>query len=82
MASITIRDLDDETKARLRVRAAHHRRSMEAEARAILRDSLSRTPARPLNLAEAIRRRFGKVGGVDLKLPVRAPMRKPPTPRR
>ena len=82
MASITIRDLDDDTKARLRVRAAHHRRSMEAEARAILRDSLTRTRARPLNLADAIRRRFRKAGGVDLKLPTREPMRKPPIPRR
>ena len=82
MASITIRDLDDDTKSRLRVRAAHHHRSMEAEARAILRDSLTGTPARAVNLADAIRRRFGKTGGVDLKLPRREPIRKPPSPRK
>jgi hypothetical protein len=34
------------------------------------------------NLAEAIRRRFGPIGGVDLELPSREPMRKPPKPRR
>jgi plasmid stability protein len=32
--SLTIRKLDEQTKARLRVRAAHHQRSMEDEARA------------------------------------------------
>jgi plasmid stability protein len=36
MAMITIRDLDDEVKRGLRVRAAMNGRSMEAEARAIL----------------------------------------------
>lgn len=41
MATLTIRDLDDEVKARLRVRAAHNGRSMEAEARAILRTALT-----------------------------------------
>jgi len=41
MASITIRNLDEQTKSRLRVRAAHHKRSMEEEARHILRASLA-----------------------------------------
>ena len=36
MATITIRNLDDEVKRKLRLRAARHDRSMEAEARAIL----------------------------------------------
>jgi plasmid stability protein len=31
MASITIRDIDERCKARLRVQAAHHGRSMEEE---------------------------------------------------
>ena len=46
MASITIRDIDERLKTRLRVRAAHHGRSMEEEARDILRSALStaRTP--------------------------------------
>ena len=40
MASITIRNLDDPIKKRLRIRAAHHGRSMEEEARSILRAAL------------------------------------------
>ncbi len=43
MASITIRTLDDDVKTRLRVRAAEHHRSMEEEARLILRDAVGRT---------------------------------------
>ena len=44
MASITIRNLDDEVKTRLRVRAAGNGRSMEEEARQILRKAVGRTP--------------------------------------
>jgi plasmid stability protein len=80
MASITIRKLDDQTKARLRVRAAHHRRSMEEEARNILRAALAEDAATPRNLADAIRRRFRPLGGIDLRLPAREPMREPPKP--
>jgi plasmid stability protein len=80
VASITIRNLDDQTKARLRVRAAHHRRSMEDEARNILRAALIEEPTAPGNLAEAIRRRFEPLGGVDLPLPPREAMRPPPKP--
>jgi plasmid stability protein len=81
MASITIRDLDENTKERLRVRAAHHKRSMEEEARNILRAALSEEEATGTNLAEAIRRRFRALGGVDLRLPQREAMREPPEPR-
>lgn len=80
MASITIRKLDEQTKARLRVRAAHRQRSMEDEARNILRAALAEEVYTPRNLAEAIRRRFRPLGGVDLRLPVRQPMREPPKP--
>ena len=80
MASITIRKLDERTKARLRVRAAHHQRSMEEEARNILRAALAEDPATPRNLADAIRRRFRPLGGIDLRLPAREPMREPPKP--
>ena len=80
MASITIRNLDKQTKARLRVRAAHHQRSMENEARNILRAALAEEAATPRNLAEAIRRRFRPLGGVELRLPVHQPMREPPKP--
>lgn len=80
MASITIRNLDDELKARLRVRAAHQERSMEDEVRHILRTALSPDMAAgaSLNLGQAIHKRFQALGGVKLKLPRRAPIRKPP----
>lgn len=80
MASITIRKLDDQTKARLRVRAAHHRRSMEDEARNILRLALAESEAMPRDLASAIHRRFKALGGVRLRVPARGPMREPPEP--
>jgi plasmid stability protein len=82
MASITIRNLDEQTKARLRVRAAHRKRSMEDEARHILRAALADEAGGPGDLAEAIRRRFRPLGGVDLLLPARAPMRESPRPDR
>ena len=78
MASITIRNLDEEVKARLRVRAAEHHRSMEEEARRILRDAVG--PKRPpRNLASAIRARIAPLGGVDLELPPREHAREPPS---
>ena len=78
MASITIRNLDDDVKTRLRVRAAEHHRSMEEEARLILRDAVGRkTDTR--NLANIARSYFGPDNGVDLKLPPREPGREPPS---
>jgi plasmid stability protein len=83
MASITIRQLDEKTKARLRVRAAQHRRSMEEEARRILRAALAEDQGEvPASLAEAVRRRFRPLGGIELELPARQPMRRPPKPTR
>lgn len=78
MASITIRNLDAHTKARLRVRAAHRQRSMEEEARNILRTALAEIDAAPHDLAAAIGARFLPLGGVDLALPAREPTREPP----
>lgn len=76
MASITIRNLDDMLKRRLRVRAAEHGRSMEEEAREILREVVGNgTP--PRDLAAAIRKRVAPLGGVDLDVPEREPMREP-----
>jgi plasmid stability protein len=77
MASITIRNLDDGLKNRLRVRAAEHGRSMEEEVREILRQTVGK-PVTPENLGEAIHRRFAALGGVDLELPPREPMPEPP----
>ena len=48
MASITIRNLDDRVKKRLRQRAADHGRSLEAEARAILTHSADAPPPKHL----------------------------------
>jgi plasmid stability protein len=51
---------------------------MEEEARQVLSAALSDEPERPLNLAESIRRRFAPLGGVELELPPREPVREPP----
>jgi plasmid stability protein len=75
MASITIRNIDEPLKVRLRLQAAVHGRSMEDEARDILRAALNREPSRPANLAAAIRLRFAPLGGVDLPEIGREPMR-------
>ena len=57
-------------KERLRVRAARHGRSMEAEARTILSDAVAaESDESEPNLAEAIHRRFAPLGGVDIELP-------------
>ena len=77
MASITIRHLDDEVKTRLRVRASANGRSMEEEARIILREAVG-WEAEPENLASFIRKCFEPVGGVELEVPPREPMREPP----
>lgn len=66
MASITIRNLDEPLKTRLRIQAAMHGRSMEDEARDILRTALNRQQVPPTNLAAAIRARFAPLGGVEL----------------
>jgi plasmid stability protein len=78
MASITIRNLDEPLKARLRIQAAIHGRSMEDEARNILRASLNREPTPHGNLTAAIRARFAPLGGVELPAVPREPMREPP----
>lgn len=71
MATLTIRGLDDETKARLRVSAARHGRSMEAEVRNILQEALPAEQASG-GLGSRIHARFAQVGGVDLDLPRRS----------
>jgi plasmid stability protein len=78
MASITIRRLDDAVKAKLRVRAASHGRSMEEEAREILKAGVAAKPLPKLNLADAIRRHVIPLGGIDLDIRPRDPVRRPP----
>jgi plasmid stability protein len=77
MASMTIRDIDEKLKSRLRVQAARHGRSMEDEARDILRTALSLEPARTGGLVEAIRSRIEPFGGVELEIAPREAMREP-----
>jgi antitoxin FitA len=81
MAILTIRNVEAAVKERLRVRAARHGRSMEAEARSILREAVAseRDETEP-NLAEAIRRRFAPLGGADdIELPPREDVGDPPS---
>lgn len=78
VASITIRNIDDDHKHRLRLRAAEHGRSMEAEMRDILRQAIAQ-PAPPADLAATIRARVATLHGVTLDLPPREPMREPPS---
>jgi antitoxin FitA len=77
VATMTIRNLDEKVKARLRVQAAMHGRSMEDEARDILRAALSEVPEDGHALIGAIRSRIEPLGGVELELPEREPIRSP-----
>ena len=78
MASITVRNLEEGLKRRLRIRAAENGRSMEEEARDILRTALYHQPPARMDLSSAIRARFAPLGGVELDIPPRSPTRKPP----
>jgi antitoxin FitA len=66
MAAITVRNLSDETHRALRVRAAEHGRSTEAEIRAIL-DEAAR-PQDRLKMGSALVEIFRSSGGVDLEI--------------
>ena len=80
MAMLTIRNLDDEVKGRLRMRAAKHGCSMEEEARQILRQALSgKTPEK--GLASRIHQRVMETTGgmgLELELPARSQPRPAP----
>ena len=70
MASLSIRDLDDDVRERLRIRAAQHGRSMEAEIRAILVEAVSVTNDGGSFLS-VLRDRVGALGGFELTPPSR-----------
>ena len=78
MASITVRNLDDEVKRKLRIRAAEHGCSMEAEAREILTEAVTAKSKPRKGLGTRIHERFKVIGGIDLELPEREPMSEPP----
>ncbi len=81
MTTLTIRNLAPAVKERLRVRAAEHGHSMEAEARSILACALARQEPNParMSFADRLHAPFAAIGGVDLELPPREPGREPPT---
>jgi len=78
MSSITIRNLEESVKRGLRIRAARHGRSMEEEARHILGAAVAERPLSS-NLFDAIRRRIAPMGGIELQIPARGPLREPPS---
>ncbi len=78
-AAVTVRGLAPELKIRLRIRAAHNARSMEAEARAILEAALAAPEEDLTDLASFARGLFAPLGGIELELPSREPAREPPT---
>lgn len=80
MSSITIRNLDDNLKARLRMRAARHGLSMEQEVRNILQSTLAADSGSLSGLEFALRinQRFKGLGADDLPMPGRTPARAVP----
>jgi len=70
MAAVSVRDLDDSVREKLRMRAARHGRSMEAEMRAILTAAVTDGQPRP-GLFTALANRFSQLGGVELEPPSR-----------
>ncbi len=77
MGSILIRQVDEETESRLRIRAASKGHSMEQEALDILNCTLASHNPPSVHLVDAIRRRIEPVGGVDLPAIPRDPMPNP-----
>ncbi len=76
MGTLTIRNLDDSVKDRLRVRAARHGHSMEEEARVILKRAVQGLTGP--EVLELSRKLFDGENGVDLELPDRADDRPAP----
>jgi plasmid stability protein len=79
VASLTIRNFEESLKSRLRVQAATHGRSMEEEARVLLRTALAPQDREAKGLGSAIHALFRPLGGADVVAPSREPMREPPS---
>lgn len=77
VATMTIRNLDEGIKTKLRVRAARHGQSMEEEVRCILRSALQAEPFSGQSLIDDIRAMVEPYGGVELEIPPRTPMPEP-----
>ncbi len=67
MAILTVRNLDDSIKAKLRLVAAEHGQSMEEEVRQILKRALIHE-RQDKGLASRINQYFIEMGGVSLQL--------------
>ena len=82
MPSITIHDLDEKLHRHLTNRAEAKGRSTEQEVSEILFEALKQELESELQpekgLGTRIHERFKALGGVDLELPPREPMREPP----
>ena len=81
MATLTIRNLDDAVRDRLRQRAAAHGHSMEEEVRQILRQVVkpAESEATSEGLGSRIHNHFAQLGGVALELPSRSDTPKAPS---
>lgn len=80
MASLTIRNLDEQLKTLLRLQAARHGCSMEQEAREILRRAVQRQ-ASEIGFAQKISQRFAGLDAGNLPIPKRRAARLPITPK-
>ena len=80
MASLTIRNFDDELKTLLRLQAARHGCSMEQEARDLLRKAVQAQPA-GTGFAQKIHQRFAGLEVDGLPIPKRRAARLPVTPK-
>jgi antitoxin FitA len=85
MSTLTIPDIDDELKHRLELRAAARGNTAAVEARDILAEVLgaggrsASDKIKPDNLYAAIRGIVDPIGGIELELPAREPVRRPPS---
>jgi plasmid stability protein len=62
MAQLVVRNLAEDVKSRLRIRAAQHGRSMEEEIRAILREAVATPAAATGGLGTEIAEHFKEIG--------------------
>jgi plasmid stability protein len=76
MATITIRNLNEETKKKIRLLAAQHGHSMEEEVRRILNRTVNQDD--DTGLGTFISEQFREIGGIELKIPSRSPVRSAP----
>lgn len=77
MATITVRNLNEETKKKIRLLAARHGHSMEEEVRRILDRTVNQDE--DTGLGTFISEQFKEIGGVELEIHPRSPVRAAPS---